>query len=420
MNNIVLGKFFNVLTTRPSRLIKKDFFLRLKRSLWVSFIYKKLPDSSKPRIYFDVTLLSLYDNRTGVQRVVRSVLEELKSAVTDKYEIVLVSCSTLVEGFYVLSEDKKSDKRRFKLSGFKIAPKEGDVFLSLEQAFVEHIVQEQVFEKMRSSGCRIIMTVYDLLPIQIPHCFPVEVKSIYENWLLSTSRYAEFLCDSRTVETDLINYLSSRRRKPEAIYWFYPGSNFLKNVSSTGISSEQSCYIQQTKKFKFNFLMVGTIEPRKGHKTVLDLFTKLWKEKNEDISLTFIGKEGWMVEELLRTIKTSENYQKRLFWFNNATDEFLDLCYSLTDAVIIASLNEGYGLPLIEASQHNCRIIANDIPVFREVAPQGCYFLNLSHPDTAIKQMRNWLKAPPPPSPVIRKQSWKDSTLQILTKTKII
>lgn len=420
MITVLLKKIFFILKNRPSRLLRKDFFLRIRRTIQTTFIYHTLPPSSRKRLYFDLTLLSLFDNRTGVQRVIRSVFEEIQSILSTKYDIVPVCCTAVTKGFFALDAIQVKSKQIYKLTGYKISPQKGDVFLSLEQAFIEHLAQEKTFKDMKTKGCKVILTVYDLLPVQLPYCFPVEVKNIFEKWLLSSASYAEFLCDSRSVEKDLTDFLKSKNCNLINSYWFYPGSNFLKRVSSSGITTTQINYLKNIKNFKFNFLMVGTIEPRKGHEVIFDLFNRLWKQGHKDISLTFVGKEGWMVKKLLTSFVTSKFLNERFFWFNDASDAFLERCYTETDAVIIASLNEGYGLPVLEAAQRNCRVIANEIPVFREVAPENCYFLKLANPELAFLQLQDWLKNPPKRCSLLKQQTWKDSTIQILERTNLL
>lgn len=420
MKPIVIKKIFDVLTKRPGRLLSKEFYLRVIRAVQSSIAFKKLQPSDRPRLYFDVTVLSVVDNKTGVQRVIRSVFQEIKPLVKDQYEIIPVSCTAVTKGFLVLQEINLDERKTFKPTKYKISPKIGDVFLSLEQAFVEHLAQEETFREMKESGCRVILTVYDLLPLQLPHCFPYEVKDIFEKWLLSTSNFAEFLSDSKTVQADLLHYLAAKNIKVDNSYWFYPGSDFVQKISTSGQTSAQSLYLRNLKNFKYNFLMVGTIEPRKGHKIILDLFSQLWALEEDQISLTFIGKQGWMVDELIKSINKSKYFNKTLFWFNDASDSFLDLCYKETDAVIIASLNEGFGLPIIEAAQRNCRIIANDIPVFREVSPQECFFLKLTNPIVAFKQLKDWLKEPPQPCLRPKIKSWKETAFQIAKNTHLI
>lgn len=420
MKPIVIKKIFDVLTKRPRRLLSKEFYLRVIRAIQSSIAFQKLPPSDRPRLYFDVTVLSVVDNKTGVQRVIRSVFQEIKPLIKDRYEIIPVSCTAVNRGFLVLHEIDSWEKREFKPTKYKISPKDGDVFLSLEQAFVEHLAQEETFRDMKERGCRIILTVYDLLPLELPHCFPHEVKDIFEKWLLSASNFAEFLSDSKTVQADLIYYLATKNIKANDSYWFYPGSDFVQKISTSGQTPEQSLYLRNLKNFKYNFLMVGTIEPRKGHKIILDLFSQLWEVAEDNISLTFIGKEGWMVGELIKSISNSKYFNKTLFWFSDASDSFLDLCYKETDAVIVASLNEGFGLPIIEAAQRNCRIIANDIPVFREVSPEGCFFLNLTNPIVALKQLKDWLKEPPKACLCPKTKSWKETAIQIARNTHLI
>ena len=58
---------------------------------------------------------------------------------------------------------------------------------------------------------------------------------------------------------------------------------------------------------------------------------------------------------------------KRLHWLHGVTDEELEKIYASSSCLIAASVDEGFGLPLIEAAQFKVPIIARDIPVFREV-----------------------------------------------------
>ncbi|MDZ7598485.1 MAG: glycosyltransferase [Desulfobacterales bacterium] len=62
-----------------------------------------------------------------------------------------------------------------------------------------------------------------------------------------------------------------------------------------------------------------------------------------------------------------------MFWLQGISDEYLEQVYACA-CLVAASLNEGFGLPLIEAARHRVPIIARDIPVFREVAAD-CAFI---------------------------------------------
>ena len=66
---------------------------------------------------------------------------------------------------------------------------------------------------------------------------------------------------------------------------------------------------------------------------------------------------------------------KCIFVNHNVSDLQLKEIYHLSDCCISASIDEGYGLPIAEALNNNCHIIASDIDVFREFElNDDCYF----------------------------------------------
>jgi glycosyltransferase involved in cell wall biosynthesis len=146
--------------------------------------------------------------------------------------------------------------------------------------------------------------------------------------------------------------------------------------------------------------MVATIEPRKGHIQTIQSFEELWK--TEDINLVIVGKEGWKgledekrrtIPQIINKIKSHKELNKRLFWLENISDEFLEEIYKISTALIAPSQAEGFGLPLIEAAQSNIPIIARDIPVFREVAKEfAYYFEDTNEANVLSKAIKNWLE----------------------------
>ena len=136
------------------------------------------------------------------------------------------------------------------------------------------------------------------------------------------------------------------------------------------------------------FLMVGTIEPRKGYQMVLDTFNILWT-RNEEVNLVIVGKEGWMMYTLLSEIKNHQNFNKNLFYFENASDEFLIELYENSTCLLAASEAEGFGLPLVEAALYNLPVIARDLPVFKEIADGHASFFDADSLTVTILQ---WLK----------------------------
>jgi glycosyltransferase involved in cell wall biosynthesis len=168
---------------------------------------------------------------------------------------------------------------------------------------------------------------------------------------------------------------------------------------------------------EFAFLMVGTIEPRKGHLQVLAAFEKLWTDR-ADVNLVIVGRQGWQVEELVAKIRRHPRGGENLFWLEGISDEYLEEVYAASTCLIAASESEGFGLPLIEAAQHKLPIIARDIPVFREVAGENAFYFSGTSPEALTDAIGEWLDlnadGQAPSSEGIRWLTWAESTQQLL------
>jgi glycosyltransferase involved in cell wall biosynthesis len=133
---------------------------------------------------------------------------------------------------------------------------------------------------------------------------------------------------------------------------------------------------------------VGTLEPRKGHRQTLAAFELLWAQQI-DVNLVFVGKKGWMVDDLAALINNHAELGKRLFWLDGISDEYLGHIYAASTCLLSASEGEGFGLPLIEAAKQHIPVLARDLPVFREVAgDHAFYFKGFEAQDLADSVLR--------------------------------
>jgi glycosyltransferase involved in cell wall biosynthesis len=259
--------------------------------------------------------------------------------------------------------------------------------------------------------------VYDLLPVLIPEVFPSGLDSLHSRWLSILSQYTGALCISKAVADELSIWIN--RHQPECLKsfqvdWFHLGSDIENSIPSLGLPSNAQ-HILDGLNSGATFLMVGTIEPRKGYGQILDAFSLFWEQNSEKVNLVIVGKPGWMVDSLMAKIQKHPEKGVRLFWLDKVSDEFLEKIYDSSDCLIAASLGEGFGLPIIEAARHNLHIIARDIPVFREVAPSNAVFfsgLNLQNVVIAIQQILDLKNLGVSPEK-IETLSWGGSVIQI-------
>jgi glycosyltransferase involved in cell wall biosynthesis len=380
-------------------------------------------DSTQNQLLVDITELVRHDAKTGVQRVVRSVLAELLACPPKGFK---------VEPVYTNHDNVSYRYAREFTRNFSIAhagdvaladePVEiasGDVFLGLD---LNHIISRQVefYEYLKRIGVQLYFVVYDFGPIFLPDFFPDNIPNLHSQWLNSVANADGAVCISRAVADEMSQWLDvfgPKRLRPFKLGWFHLGADLAGSVPTKGLPPNASHDLHAISS-RPTFLMVGTIEPRKGHMQTLAAFELLWNQ-GLDVNLVIIGKHGWNVTLLVELLSNHSERNGRLFWLEGISDEYLEKVYDASTCLIAASEAEGFGLPLIEASQHGLPIIARDLPVFREVASEHAFYFSGLSPNALSEAVLEWLvlndKRRAPQSQNIPSLSWKKSTESLLS-----
>jgi glycosyltransferase involved in cell wall biosynthesis len=295
----------------------------------------------------------------------------------------------------------------------------GDIFLGLDLQLQVIPQQAAFYAQLKRIGVQVYFVVYDLLPVQASQFFVPEANALFTGWLNAIAEADGLMCISRSTADDLMEWLggsSLHRTRPLKIGWFHLGANVAESVPSVGVPEEAPELLQRLAS-QSTFLMVGTIEPRKGKTQTLHAFEKLWA-KGINVNLVIVGKQGWMVEALIEEIRHHPENGKRLFWLSGISDEYLEKLYAASRCLISASSGEGFGLPLIEAADHKIPILARDLPVFREVAGANAYYFDGETPEALAEAVQAWIAldetGKAPQSGAIPRLTWKQSTKSLL------
>lgn len=349
-----------------------------------------LESEDKPRqLLLDLSVMVLGDNKTGIQRVVRSLLFELLKQPETDYCIQFVYASASKQpGFYYA---KQFTRRLLGLpetteSDPLVQVKPGDKFMGLD--FSPFIIPAQidVLKQMQRDGAQVYFMVYDLLPLALPHLFDIRIRTKYSAWLETITQFDAAICISESVAKELKAWGTPPTFD---IRWMHMGADIENSLASRGLPDNAKAFCDRLRQ-KTSFLMVGTLEPRKKHAQVLAAFEHLWAQ-GVDVQLVIVGKEGWMVQSLARKLRRHPEASKRLFWLEAMSDEYLRQVYHAAHCLIAASEGEGFGLPLIESAKHQLPIIARDLPVFREVAGNHAFYFKGDAPLDLATAVQDWL-----------------------------
>ncbi|MCP4205871.1 MAG: glycosyltransferase family 4 protein [Shimia sp.] len=117
------------------------------------------------------------------------------------------------------------------------------------------------------------------------------------------------------------------------------------------------------------FLCLGTIEPRKNICFLLDLWEDMARRMPEDEvpRLVIAGRRGWESADVLTRLESSPLRGKILLEFNDLGDKELRSLIGGTDGLLFPSHAEGFGLPPVEAAAMGVPVVANVLPVLREI-----------------------------------------------------
>ena len=371
------------------------------------------------RLFIDVTVLAQVDPRSGIQRVVRAILNELISLPPEGFRIEPVS----------VTQDGLRYERAFTCKLFNFSPlavdddlveaKNGDIFLGLDLSCDAVVRCQSVFDNLRQKGAKVYFVVYDILPMLKPWYFQDVLVDIFGQWLNTITEVGDgALCISRSVADELHSWTilnPPKRIGKFSIGAFHLGAD-LEASLPTNCGGDLNVGLQGAMQSMPSLLMVGTLEPRKGHRQSLEAFELLWAS-NTQICLIIVGSQGWKTELLAERLRSHPEMGKRLFWLERGSDEILNKLYQNSTALLMSSEGEGFGLPLIEAARYNLPIIARDLPVFREIASRNAFYFQGGEAADLGNAVQEWLhlynERKIPESRKMRWLTWRESTTQL-------
>ena len=374
----------------------------------------------KSTLFVDISELVQRDSKTGIQRVVRSIVNVflMHGAVDYRVEFIYASVGEPYRHAYRYIQQLRGIPEPTTVDVIA-DPQVGDIFLVLDFQSIVVATKAIFLQQIRDRGAKVYFVVYDLLPIHFKNYFALDLWQIHTLWLNTVAQSDGAICISRSVATELEDWLKVNRPirlQPFRIGWFHLGADIEASQPSRGFSSDDADTLLSLCT-RPTFLLVGTIEPRKGITQVFAGFRELW-QRTIDVNLVLVGKQGWLVDELASALHASPELGKRLFWLSGISDEYLEKVYAASTCLIAATEGEGFGLPLVEAAHHKLPIIARDIAVFREVAgTHAFYFAGLEASvlaDAVMKWLALYKSGQHPKSDEMPSLTWSQSTAQLL------
>lgn len=375
--------------------------------------------ADQPTLFIDVTELAEHDHRTGIQRVTRAIAGEWLQSPPAGYSVQLVRIDRAGGRYVCANEFMSAIAGVDKGDDTALVCHAGDVFLGLDLVADTTSLVREWFEHFHRVGVRVAFVIYDILPVRHPEWWPGEGGRHHEQWLRAIIGYSDqVICISKTVGDDVALWMEEQKlpHRP-TVSWFHLGADIAGSAPSSGLPGDCQTIVERIGAAT-SFLMVGTLEPRKGHAQALAAFEILWS-KDIDVLLVIVGKRGWLVDKLCDALASHPERGRRLIWLEAISDQYLQKVYAASSCLLAASQGEGFGLPLIEAAQRAMPVLARDIPVFREVAGAHAAYFDGIEPAALADAVLTWIEAQrEAANPDIRGLpwlTWRESAKQLET-----
>ncbi len=347
-----------------------------------------------------------------------SKLKKFLFAPTEQFGLNYIIYNYFIKLFRKKNKDTKIENQNIK----ELEVSKGDILLLLDSTW--HLDIWSTVEEIKEKDAIVISIIYDLIPLTYPKLCDDFLVTVFENWFVKSIDYVDgYIAISHTVKNDLIQYLNDNfdnKVKNKKFEHFILGSDFNYKRGKKSVVREE---FKNLFKLRSTYLIVSTVEPRKNHKYLIDVFDKLW-EQNININLCIVGRVGWKIENLLDRIHNHKEFNKRLYHFDDLNDSELIYSYQNSKILLFPSIVEGFGLPIVESLTNHLPVLASDTPIHREVGGDKIGYFNIEDSNDLVNKIveieQNGIPKSIIPPNDYRWLDWKESTKILLDKIEKI
>ncbi len=316
-------------------------------------------------------------NESGVGRYTRNLVREL-SKIDKKNEYIL----------FVLKKDESGIRNYELRKNWKIVRADIRWHTIAEQVLFPSILNKENLDLMHFTYFSVpvlynrpfIVTIHDL----ILHHFPTGEASTlpyyfyaiklfgYRNIIKFSARRAKkIITVSHATEKEIIDHLNIPKEK---IIVAYEGVD--KRIQNSEFR------VQNNKIKNPYFLYVGNAYPHKNLVLMLEAFANAKGKmqsfnstQDKNAKLILVGKEDYFYQKLKMYVR-KKGLENLVLLRGEVTDTELSKFYKNALALVMPSLMEGFGLPIVEAMANKCLVLASDIPAHREIAQGAAVYFD--------------------------------------------
>ncbi|MBD0417555.1 glycosyltransferase [Oryzicola mucosus] len=269
----------------------------------------------------------------------------------------------------------------------------------------QRLPSKGMFSSFETAGLKSVMMIHDTIPLNFPEYCVAGAPEEMGVFVRLLAEYADIvLCNSQVTADDFVSHaVSSTGVEPKGrIVVAHLGLHPPKTVAN----DDHSILPSGVDPKRPIFMILGTIEPRKNHAFLLDVWDRMASRMSaEDMpQLIIAGAWGWKIDDFRKRVEKSPLYGRCVVVVEQPDDETVATLLKHTQALLMPSVAEGYGLPVLEAARDGIAVIAPPLKIYSEIVGDYPIYCELNDPDGWIEQILAFkgkpkrLVAPPIPT----------------------
>jgi glycosyltransferase involved in cell wall biosynthesis len=232
-----------------------------------------------------------------------------------------------------------------------------------------------------------VTTLHDLSVLEHPEWHPAQRVLHWERSLASSLKVTgHWMTDSYFSRDRMVKLLGIDEKKIDVVHLaaralpFPSDAELARFCESIGLTGEY-------------LLHLGTVEPRKNIKLLLDAYALLPANLRQRCKLVLAGGAGWGKEDFWAGLR-GHPVATEVVFTGFVTDAAAAALLKGATAVLVSSWYEGFGLPILEGMSAGRPVLASTIPVFDEVAGDAAPRLDPANPQAWADAMQRVIEDP--------------------------
>ena len=325
-------------------------------------------------IYYWVDATLAFPGNTGIQRVNRQLAKHL---IDSDHVLVPVKWDERTAAIVVASEQDSEYLARWNgpspgswsLAFSTEQINQADTYLMAELPLNRALnVQELVIDFFKTRAIPCVAIFFDAIPHKLAAIYPTRFTQAHRAYMKFLDKMDSIIAISDTSANDLLDYLTMTACR---------GLSVETRISVVDLPSEfpearvDYCERVFEANISCKILSVGTVEPRKNHEILIRAFLEAEKISERKLMLTIVGGNESFDKELPGKITTLIGESKSIVWIKDASDAQLKQQYLQADFTIFPSLEEGFGMPILESLWFGVPCICSETGQMGELAAHG-------------------------------------------------